>query len=96
MLLAVTERKRIFVPIPYGIAAAQAIFLQLLPKPLLTLDQVNLLRVDNVVSGQAPGFDDLDICTKAAEAILPTYLHRFRKPKHQDNLGSASSRLGKH
>jgi len=90
VLLAVTERRRIFVPIPYGIAAAKAIFLQLLPKPLLTLDQVNLLRVDNVVSGHAPGFDDLEICPKAAEAILPTYLHRFRKPKHRDIHGSAS------
>ena len=96
VLLAVTERRRVFVPIPFSIATAQAIFLQLLPKPLLTVDQVNLMRIDNVVSGQAPGLDDLDIRAKAAEAILPTYLHRFRKSKHQDIHGFASSRLGKH
>ena len=52
-VLAVTERRRLLIPIPFGLAKLQAWFLQLLPKPLLTPDQVELLRGDNVVSAAA-------------------------------------------
>jgi len=83
LILAATERKRILVPAPLGVAELKAMFLQLLPKPLLTPDQVKLLGVDNVVSGSQPGFDALGISPTAAEAVLPTYLNRFRTPAHQ-------------
>src|SRR6185369_15278182 len=46
-VLAVTERKRLLVPLPFGLARLQAMVLQLLPTPLLTPDQVESLRVDN-------------------------------------------------
>src|SRR6185503_16854424 len=39
-VLAVTERKRLLLPLPFGLAKFQAYFLQLLPTPLLTPDQV--------------------------------------------------------
>ena len=84
LLLAATGRKRILVPVPLGVAYAKAVFLQMWPKPLLTPDQANLMRVDNVVSGKAPGLDVLGIGATAAEAIVPTYLHRFRTPSHRD------------
>jgi NADH dehydrogenase len=45
---------------------------------VLTRDQVRNLAVDNVVSGQHPGFAELGIEPTAMEAILPTYLWRFR------------------
>ncbi len=83
LLLAETGRKRFLAPIPFPIAAIEAWFLEFLPKPLLTRDQVKLLTRDNVVSGVYPGFSDLGIEPTAAEAILPTYLHRFRPPVHQ-------------
>ena len=41
------------VPLPFGLARIQARFLQMLPKPLLTVDQVEMLKVDNVVSVEA-------------------------------------------
>jgi uncharacterized protein YbjT (DUF2867 family) len=82
-VLATIERRRLLVPIPFGLARFQAMFLQLLPKPLLTPDQVELLRRDNVVSEEAaregrtlPG---LGIEPAALRAIVPTYLWRFRK-----------------
>lgn len=83
LLLAETGRKRLLGPVPFPIAAIEAWFLEFMPKPLLTRDQVKLLTRDNVVSGAFPGFSDLGIEPTAAEAILPTYLHRFRTPVHQ-------------
>ena len=45
--------------------------------PLLTTDQVLMLKRDYVVHG-ARGFKDLGIAPTAIESILPTYLWRFR------------------
>src|SRR5262249_5936964 len=45
-MLATIERRRLLVPIPFALAKFQAGILQLLPKPLLTPDQVELLRGD--------------------------------------------------
>ena len=78
LVLAETGRKRLLVPVPFAIAKFEAWFLQWLPRPLLTPDQVELLKTDNVVAADAPGFADLGIAPAAAEAILPTYLRRFR------------------
>jgi NADH dehydrogenase len=82
-VLAVTERKRLLVPLPFGLAKLKAYFLQLMPKPLLTPDQVELLRVDNVVSEAASAegrtLAALGIEPAALEAIVPGYLWRFRK-----------------
>ncbi|MEK9726441.1 MAG: complex I NDUFA9 subunit family protein, partial [Rhodospirillaceae bacterium] len=83
LLLKVTERKKPLVPVPLGLASFEALFLQHLPTPLLTPDQVAMMERDNVVSGGAKGFADLGIQPTAPEAILPTYLHRFRTPSHQ-------------
>ena len=79
LVLRETRRNRLLVPIPFGLARAQALVLGLLPKPLLTLDQVRLLETDNVVSEGVLTFRDLGIAPEAAEAIVPSYLWRFRK-----------------
>ncbi len=82
-VLATIERKRLLVPIPFFVAKLQATFLQYLPKPLLTPDQVELLRVDNVVSEAAKAerrtLQGLGIEPEPIEAIVPSYLWRFRK-----------------
>jgi len=82
-VLATTGRRRLLVPLPFGLANLQAAFLQFLPKPPLTPDQVKLLRVDNVVSQQAERerrtLAALGIAPTTIEAIVPTYLWRFRK-----------------
>ena len=80
LILKVTERKKLLMPVPLVIASFEALFLQFLPKPLLTPDQVALMKRDNVLSDHAQGFAALDIQPTPAEAILPTYLHRFRTP----------------
>jgi NADH dehydrogenase len=82
-VLATIERKRLLVPVPFFAAKIKAGFLQFMPKPLLTPDQVELLRSDNVVSAEAVAHNatlaGLGISPAAVEAIVPTYLWRFRK-----------------
>jgi NADH dehydrogenase len=82
-LLKTIGRKRILLPLPFGIAKLQAAFLQYLPTPLLTPDQVELLRTDNVVSAAARAegrtIEALGIDPETMEAITPAYLWRFRK-----------------
>ena len=51
-LLELIEKKRILIPLPLFIASISANFFQLFPKPLLTQDQLKLLRYDNIPSGK--------------------------------------------
>ena len=82
-VLTTIERKRLLVSLPFVMARAQATFLQYFPKPVLTPDQVELLRSDNVVSqaatSEARTLQGLGIDPSPIEAIVPSYLWRFRK-----------------
>jgi NADH dehydrogenase len=60
-----------------GFFAQQPAMLGLTPQ--LTVDQVELMRHDNVVRPGANSLATLGIVPTAAEAILPTYLDRFRQ-----------------
>ena len=51
-LLNLIDKKRLLLPYPLPLAKITARILQLLPKPLLTIDQLNLLKYDNVASGK--------------------------------------------
>ena len=82
IVLHETGRKRLLIKIPSGLAKFKAAFLQMAPKPMLTVDQVRLLAYDNVVSDGAKGFKALGIAPTTVEAIVPSYLWRFR-PKGQ-------------
>lgn len=79
LVLRETGRNRLLVPLPYPLAMLQARFLELLPVPPLTRDQVQLLKRDNVVGGDAPGLADLGVTPTAVDAILPSYLGRYRR-----------------
>ncbi|HTS53653.1 MAG TPA: complex I NDUFA9 subunit family protein [Burkholderiales bacterium] len=73
--------RRLLVPVPFAIAAAQARLFELLPSPPLTTGQVDLLKADNVASGNLPGFRELGIRPKAVEEVVPTYIGRSRVPE---------------
>ncbi len=77
MVLAGTGLNRCLVPLPFAFAGLQAAFLQFLPNPPLTPDQVALMRTDNVVRGGKPGLAELGIAATACEAVVPTYLARY-------------------
>ena len=79
ILLKQRKKKRFLVPIPFLFAKFQAKILQLLPKPLLTTDQVEMLKYDNIVTNKYPTLKDLKISPKTLESVLPDYIWRFRK-----------------
>ncbi len=76
-------RKRALVTLPWGVAKLQAAVMGLLPKPLLTSDQVELLKTDNVVSEAARRegrtLEGLGLPPRGIEGIVPGYLYRYRK-----------------
>jgi uncharacterized protein YbjT (DUF2867 family) len=73
-----TGRRRLLLHVPFGIAMINSFFLQMAPKPLLTPDQVKLLRQDKVVSPTALTLADLGIIPNSVEAEVPSYLWRYR------------------
>jgi len=78
ILLTEIKKKRFLVPIPYGFAKFQSYFLQMMPNPLLTPDQVELLKYNNIVSGDHPTLKDLGITGTPIKNILSKYIYRFR------------------
>ena len=78
ILLGEIKKKRFLVNIPFNIAKFQSYFLQMLPNPILTMDQVELLKYDNIISGEHPTLKDLGIQGKTIHSILPKYIYRFR------------------
>jgi len=82
IILRETNRRRFLLPIPFWLANLQASVMQFLPGTLLTPDQVTFLKTDKVVAPGALTLADLGIVPDSLEAVLPTYLWRFR-PKGQ-------------
>lgn len=89
LVLSETHRQRLLLPIPFPVAqllgavgdlicGARGV-VGLIPLPPVTTDQVEMLRVDNVVAPGALGLSDLGIAPTAMEPILPTYLYRYRR-----------------
>jgi uncharacterized protein YbjT (DUF2867 family) len=87
-----TGRRRLLVPVPLPIARAQAFGLEyanilslgIWPDWLtVSRDQIALLQKDNIVSDKAEAegrtLKGLGILPESFEAIVPTYLYRFRK-----------------
>ena len=81
-ILKQTARQRRLIGVPFWLASLEASWLQFLPNPPLTPDQVRLLKQDNVMSPGALTLSDLGIQPDSVEAIVPDYLWRFR-PKGQ-------------
>jgi NADH dehydrogenase len=75
---------RLLVPVPWfaakmlGSVGDLQAAVPIIP-PQLTSDQVESLRIDNVVADGAAGLADLGIEPRAVEAIVPSYLYRYRK-----------------
>jgi len=78
ILLGAIRKKRFLMPISFGMAKFQSYFLQMMPKPLLTPDQVEILKYNNVVSGEYKTLKNLKIKFTTIQSILPKYIYRFR------------------
>jgi NADH dehydrogenase len=82
LMLAEIGKRRFLAPIPWPLArliGAAGDLAGVLIEPPVTSDQVTLLKADNVVSGACPGLTDLGITPTTLEAVLPSYLYRYRK-----------------
>lgn len=88
LMLRETGRKRILLPIPFAVAPLMGLagetigFLPFFDAPI-TRDQIRLLKTDNVVGASGEEnvgtLGDLGVSPATVEAILPTYMVRFRK-----------------
>ena len=63
-LLNLIDKKRILISMPLLFASISAKFFQLMPKPLLTEDQLKLLKYDNILSGKYKSNFDIGLPSK--------------------------------
>lgn len=77
-ILAETERRRLMVDVPMGLARLQAMVGELLPTKPITRDQLVMLQRDNVVTPGVPGLPELGIVPTPVELVVPGYVRRFR------------------
>ena len=78
-LLNSLEKKRLLIPIPLPIAKVIAKILGKLPKPLITPDQLNLLKYDNILSGKYKTNLDLGIeANKKFENEIESYSFNWK------------------
>ncbi|MBL8833813.1 MAG: complex I NDUFA9 subunit family protein [Rhodospirillales bacterium] len=77
-LLATIDRHRGLIPVPWPLAEIQGTIMGMLPIKLLTRDQVELLKTDNVGTG-APGLEAFGIVPAAMEVVAPVYLAAYRR-----------------
>jgi len=66
--------KRLLIVTPILVARVMAMFMQMLPNPIITPDLVKALEVDNIVSGNFHGIESLGINPKSIYSVVPTYL----------------------
>lgn len=80
-VLSETNRTNPILPLPAGIGRLLAFPMSILPKPLITDDQITLLGIDNVVSAEARAdgrtLAAFGVTARPLEAVLNTYMWRF-------------------
>lgn len=100
-MLAEIRRRRLVFVMPFwmariaatGFDVLQAVTLGLFTNGVLTRDQLKNLARDNVVAPGAKGFAELGITPTALDAILPTYLWRFRPTGQFDAIRESARGL---
>ncbi|WP_137700968.1 complex I NDUFA9 subunit family protein [Marimonas lutisalis] len=101
VMLESIKRRRLVVNLPFWIAKVMAFALDmvsimslgLIKNRLITRDQVKQLRNDNIVAEGAKGFADLGIEPVAAEAVIDSYLWRFRPSGQYDAIHDSAKNL---
>lgn len=99
-MLAIIRRRRLVVNVPFfvggimgwGFDLLKALSGGLINGPV-TGDQVRSLRSDNVVGQDAKTLDDLGIAPTSMEAVLPSYLWRFRPSGQYDAIKESARNL---
>ena len=79
-LLRLIDKKRILMPIPIFVGNLLAQFFQLLPKPLITKDQIRLLKYNNTLSGKYKSNLDIGVpSTKIFDQEVKKYCYMWRE-----------------
>ena len=93
-ILAAIDKKRLLLPVPWALSSLMGVFGEIsgyIPfvTPFLTRDQVKILKIDNIVSGEFSGLADLGIEAETIDAVIPASLAHFRKygQFHQASAG---------
>ena len=97
IMLAEIGKSRFLAPVPFPIAgllgkAGDIVAMAGFPPPI-TSDQVEMLKVDNVVAPGALGLADLGVVAQALEPIIGTYLYRYRKGGQYAELSAAAAAI---
>ena len=78
-LLLLIEKKRLLLPMPISLAKMTAYIFELLPKPLITNDQLRLLKYDNVLSGKYKSNKDFEFnCSSRFEVEVNKYSYMWK------------------
>ena len=78
-LLKLIDKKRLLLPLPLHVARVSAKFFQLFPQPLLTEDQLRLLRYDNILSNKYKSNNEIGIPSKLLfKEEVKKYCHMWR------------------
>ena len=79
-LLKLISKNRILIPLPLFIAKISANLFQLFPKPILTMDQLKLLKYDNIPSKKHPTNNDIGVpSTRIFEQEVEKYCYMWRE-----------------
>ena len=79
-LLKLINKNRILIPLPFFVAKMSANLFQIFPKPLLTLDQLKLLKYDNIPSKKYQTNSDIGLpSTKIFEQEVEKYCYMWRE-----------------
>ena len=78
ILLIEIKKKRLLINMSFSLAKFNSYFLQMMPNPLLTPDMVEMLKYNNLASGEYPNLKDFGISGKTIQSMLPKYIYRFR------------------
>jgi uncharacterized protein YbjT (DUF2867 family) len=79
-LLKLISKKRVLIPLPLFMAKMSANLFQLFPKPLLTVDQLKLLKYDNIPSKKHQTNSDIGVpSTRMFEQEVEKYCYMWRE-----------------
>jgi uncharacterized protein YbjT (DUF2867 family) len=79
-LLMLISKKRFLIPLPFFAANLSAKFFQLFPKPLLTVDQLLLLKYDNIPSNKYQTNSDIGVpSTRTFDQEVEKYCYMWRE-----------------
>ncbi|TGD43362.1 complex I NDUFA9 subunit family protein [Pseudotabrizicola sediminis] len=102
-MLAVVQRRRLIVNVPFFVARLmggafdllQTLTVGLFENKTLTRDQVRNLARDNVVADGAMGFAQLGITPTSIDSVLPEYLWRYRPSGQYAAIKNSAKNLKK-